>query len=142
VAPKGDLLFVTGPLAVNWRQRRGGIVPVIENGDLTAVNPPTPDRVDLWIRKGISVRGWGKWVFVKIHTHGAQEGPASMLLGKPFTVLFQHLLSRYNDGERSVVHFVTPREVYRCIRALESADERWIRQIESFDYSTEVWSER
>ncbi len=140
VTPKDLLLFVTGPLAINWRLRRRGIFPAIENGDLTASNPPTPDRVDLWIQTGISVRGWGNWVFVKVYTHGAQEGPARMLLGEPFKVLFEHLLSHYNDGERNVVHFMTPREVYRCIKALESGDERWIKQIEQFDYSTEVKS--
>jgi hypothetical protein len=140
VAPKGELLFVTGPLSINWRQKRRGILPAIENGDLAAFNPPTPDRVDAWIGTGITVRGWGNWVFVKIYTHGAQEGPARMLFGGGFKVLFEHLLSRYNDGERNIVHFVTPREVYRCIRALESGDERWIHQIETFDYSTEVQS--
>jgi hypothetical protein len=138
--PGGDLLFVNGPLAINWRQRRKGIFPAVENGGLARRSPPTPDRVDLWIRTGVAVRGWANWVFVKVYTHGAQEGCAHMLLGDGFKMLFDYLLSGYNDGERNVVHFVTPQEVYRSIKALESGDRHWIQQIEAFDYASDVRS--
>ena len=51
-APDGDLLLFTGPLSLNWQQRRRGILPAIENGDITHLNPVTSDRVDQWINAG------------------------------------------------------------------------------------------
>ncbi len=136
VAPPPGPLIVTGPLALNWRRRRRGFMPAIENGDLTAINPPAPDRTDLWIRSGISVAGHPDWVFVKAYTHGAQERNAARLLGddRGLAFLFEDLLARYDDGERHVLHFSTPWEIYRAVRALEAGDRDAIRAIERFEY--------
>jgi hypothetical protein len=130
-------LIVTGPLALNWRRRRRGVLPAVENGDLTGVNPPAPDRVDTWIRAGVGVAGFPRWIFVKTHTHGAQERNSSLLLGDgpgSLRALFADLLARYNDGRRFVLHFSTPWEMYRAVRVLESDDRAAIAAIERFDY--------
>jgi hypothetical protein len=132
--PRGDLLLITGPLALNWRRRRGGLFPAIENGDVTGGNPPTPDRVDLWVRTGITVKGWPRWVFVKVHTHGLTDRNRKLFLGDRVKVLYETLLSEYNDGDRYLLHFVTAREMYGCVKCLESGDDRWIRSVEDFDY--------
>jgi hypothetical protein len=134
-APAGDLLLITGPLALNWRKRKKIIFPAIENGDITSINPPTPDRVDLWVRTGIHVRGWPKWIFIKIHTHGLQPGNAALLLGGGIAPLHERLLSTYNDGDRYRLHYVTARECYICVRTLEEGDADKIRHIENYDYS-------
>jgi hypothetical protein len=133
---RDGLLLVTGPLCVDWRRRRG-LIPAIENGDITDLNPATPARVDAWIRTGVHVRGFPRWVFVKAYTHGAQERNAAHLLSdRPgsLAAMYRDLLSRYNDGERHVVHFSTPWEMVRAVRVLESADETAIRAIEHFEY--------
>jgi hypothetical protein len=132
--PSGDLLLITGPLAVNWRKRRRGIFPAIENGDITDMNPPTRDRVDLWMKTGIAVRGWPRWVFVKVHTHGAQERNAGFLLANRIKEFHRYMLSRYNDGSRYLLHYVTAWEMYNCIKVLERRDQEWINRIEDFDY--------
>lgn len=135
VAGEGDLLLVNGPLALNWRARKRLILPAIENGDITGDNPVTPDRVDLWIRTAVAVRGWPNWTFVKVHTHGTQEDNSAYLLSKDGTFMYEYLLDRYNDGQRYVLHFVTPWEVYRSIKVLESGDMQAVRQIENFEYA-------
>ena len=129
-------LLVTGPLALNWRRRRRGILPAIENGDLTGINPPAPDRTDAWVSTAISVAGYPDWIFVKAYTHGGQERNAARLLGddRGLAALFEDLLLRYNDGERYVLHFSTPWEVHRAIRVLEAGDREAIRAIERFEY--------
>lgn len=130
-------LLVPGPLCLNWRQRRRGIFPAIENGDLTGSNPPAPDRVDAWVRTGVAVKGFPRWVFVKVHTHGAQERNSERLLGDgpgSLGALFADLLARYNDGTDHVLHFSTPWEIYRAVRALEANDQEAIRSIERFVY--------
>lgn len=129
---RGDLLMVTGPLTVNWNA--GRVMPAIENGDVADHCPPTPHRVDLWVRQGIAVRGYPNWVFVKVHTHGAQEDNAAMLLSERGTVTYRSLLEGYNDGERYVTHFVTAREMYLCVDALASGNQDIIRRIEGFEY--------
>jgi hypothetical protein len=130
--PRGDLLMITGPLAVNWRS--GRLMPAVENGDIASHNPPTAQRVDLWVDTGISVRGFPDWIFIKVHTHGTQEDNAAMLLGDRSRVLYDHLLKRYNDGREYVMHFVTAREMYECVKAVEKGDAEGIKRIENFDY--------
>jgi len=137
VPGRGGPLIVTGPLGVNWKQRRRGVFPAIENGDLTGSNPPTPDRLDAWVRTGITVARFPRWVFIKAYTHGAQEQNATRLLGDgpgSLAALFADLLERYDDGERHVVHFSTPWEVVGAVRALEAGDRDAIARIERFEY--------
>ncbi len=136
-APPDAPLLVTGPLALNWRRRKRGILPSLENADLTATSPPGPDRLDLWIRTAVSVRNFPRWIFVKLHTHGAQEANAELLLGDgagSLASLFGDALARYNDGARHVLHFATPWEIVRAVHVLESADNASIRAIENFEY--------
>ncbi|HEU4929406.1 MAG TPA: hypothetical protein VFU38_06210 [Candidatus Krumholzibacteria bacterium] len=135
-AGDGTLLLVTGPLCVNWR-RRHRLIPTIENGDITDLNPAVPSRVDAWVRTGVHVRGFPRWRFIKTYTHGSQESNAELLLsGRPGSLssMYRDLLARYNDGQRYVVHFSTPWEMVCAIRALEAGDERTIDAIERFEH--------
>lgn len=122
-SPSGDLMIVQGPLALNWRNRRFGIIPRIENSDIRRSCPPSAQRVDDWIRTGIHVQGRPEWVFVKIHTHGTQEGDMDTLLGPQMDAMHTYLESTYNDGERYVLHYVTAREVYNIIKAAETGKQ-------------------
>ena len=116
----GDLMIVQGPLGLDWKRRRKGIMPRIENADVRHSCPPTPERIDAWIRTGIHVEGRPEWVFVKIHTHGTQERDMDTLLGVPAHAMHAHLESHYNDGKRYVLHYVTARETYNIIKAAEA----------------------
>ena len=118
-SPSGHLMIVQGPLGLRWKRRRGLPVPGIENGDVRKSHPPTPQRVDHWVKTGIHVAGRPEWVFVKIHTHGTQEEDMSSLLGDPTARMFDYLESRYNDGSNYRLHYVTAREMYNIARAAE-----------------------
>jgi hypothetical protein len=111
----GDLLIVQGPLGLNWRRRKLGFLPRIENGDLTEANPPTPDRMRIWLDLGIHVIGRPEWVFVKLHTHGAIPANSRMLLGAPMRRFHEQL--RQEEGLR--LHYVTAREMVNIIHAAE-----------------------
>lgn len=115
----GDLLIIQGPLALNWKKRKCGIFPAIENGEITASNPPTRDRVDLWIKQHIHVRGKPNWIFVKVHSHGCQENNMNVLLGKGLDDMFSYLEKRYNDGKRFQLHYVSAYGMYNTIKDLE-----------------------
>ena len=118
--PVGDLMIIQGPLGLNWRSRRFGIIPRIENADIRRSSPPTADRVDAWVRTGIHVEGRPEWIFIKIHTHGTQDHDMDTLLGAPAEAMHAHLESRYNDGKTHVLHYVTAREMYNIIKAAEA----------------------
>lgn len=118
--PVGDLLLVQGPLGLNWRDRRHGFVPRVENADIRSNYPPTPARVDGWIDAGIHVQGRPEWVFVKIHTHGAPEKDAEVVLGPAVEAMHAQLEQQYNDGERYVLHYVSSREMFNIIKAAEA----------------------
>ncbi len=120
VPPSGDLLMVQGPVGLNWRDRRRGIIPRVENADIRANYPPTPARVDGWVDAGIHVRGRPEWVFVKIHTHGAPEKDADIVLGPAVDAMFTHLETHYNDGKNYVLHYVNAREVFNIVKAAEA----------------------
>jgi hypothetical protein len=118
--PCGDLLILQGPLALNWRRRRWALLPRIENADVRAANPPSADRIDLWVKQRIQVLGRPEWIFVKVHTHGAQEHDMPALLGPPVERLFEHLERRYNDGREFVLHYVSAREMFNIVKAAEA----------------------
>jgi hypothetical protein len=114
------LLLIQGPLTLNWKSRSRGLFPRIENGELTPDNPPTPQRADLWIRQHIHVAGRPEWVFVKLHTHGAEERHSAMLFGSSLDDTLTYLEKTYNDGARYQLHYVTARELYNIVKAAEA----------------------
>ncbi len=118
----GDLMMISGPLAVNWKQRKKGIIPQIENSDIRASMPPNESRIDLWVKTAIQVKNNPDWLFIKIHTHGTQEGDMDTLLGEPFDKMCDYLEKKYNDGDNYVLHYVSAREMYNIIKAAEAGE--------------------
>lgn len=116
----GDLLIVQGPLALNWRWRKWGVLPRLEAANITLNNPATPARVDLWVRQGIGVQGQPDWVFVKVHTHGCQEPNFSVACGARAALMHEYLRTRYNDGRQFLLHYMTARELYNLVKAAEA----------------------
>ena len=116
---QGDLILIQGPLALNWKQRKHRLFPRIENASIHGVYPPTPDRVQLWVEQGIHVEGRPEWIFVKVHCHGAQEESENVLLGEGAEQMYRILESRYNDGSRYRLHYVTAREMFNIVKAAE-----------------------
>jgi hypothetical protein len=110
---------VQGPLGLNWRRRKLGLFPSIENADLTGINPPCPERLRAWLKLGIHVDGQPNWIFIKLHTHGGVERNMAALLGDPMRRFFEHLITEYNDGANCRVHFVTARELANIVHAAE-----------------------
>jgi hypothetical protein len=116
--PSGHLMIVQGPLCLC--RRPGRLLPRPEDGDVTGSNPAIPGRVDAWVRVAIHIQGRPEWVFVKVHTHGAQDCNREALLGGGLDALFTDLQRRYNDGRVWRLHYVTAREMYNVIKAAEA----------------------
>jgi len=112
-----DLLVIQGPLGINCRRRKWGLLPRLENGALTRINPPTPDRVDLWVRQGVHVIDRPEWTFVKVHTHGFEPGCQTLFTGGGLVEFHRDLQRRYNDGVHWRLHYVAAREMSNLVRA-------------------------
>lgn len=119
---EGELMIVQGPLGFRWRSRKFGLIPRIENSDIRAVAPPSKDRIDAWVNTGIHVQGRPEWTFVKIHTHGAEDCDMDTLLGKAMDEAYTYLESKYNDGTKWKLHYVSAREMYNIAKAAEAGE--------------------
>lgn len=115
-----ELLIVQGPLGLNWDRRKFGVLPRIENSDLTAANPPTIDRFNVWLECRISVVGRPNWVFVKLHTHGARRDNMEMFLNGPMREFHQQLAAHASRNSALRYHYVSAREMVNIIHAAES----------------------
>jgi hypothetical protein len=113
------LMLIPGPLALNWRWRKWGILPRLENAELSGVNPPTGQRLKLWAGLGIGVGGQPDWVFVKVHTHGCVPANRAVIMGPAMRDLHEALQRGFNDGAMWRLHYVTAREMYNLARAAE-----------------------
>jgi hypothetical protein len=121
VPPRDGLLMIQGPLAWDFGSRKWGVLPRIENGDLTALRPPSLDRFRGWCQAGVFVEGRPEWLFVKLHTHGAQETNMNMLLGEPMR-RFHEELKAFAAQSSLKYYYVTAREMADLVRQAESGE--------------------
>ncbi len=112
---KDRLLMIEGPIALARRPRSRSIR--IESGTLDASDPPSAERLRTWVDQQVGVEGKPEWVFVKVHTHGAPEANAEVMLGEKIDALHRALAADYNDGSSWKLHYVTAREMYNVARA-------------------------
>ena len=113
-ARQDRLLMISGPLALAPREGRRGVR--IESAALDKSDPPTAARLGTWVEQHVHVEGRPEWVFVKVHTHGAPEPNAEVLLGEAQRS-FHEALAAYTTRRNWQLHYVTAREMYNVARA-------------------------
>jgi len=110
-------LIIQGPLTLNFKKRKWGLFPGVENGEISAHNPPSKERINLWIEQNIHIKGKPDWIFVKVHCHGAKEENMNSLLGGMLDSSFSCLERYYNDNNKFILHYVTAREMFNIFEA-------------------------
>jgi hypothetical protein len=118
--PAGGLLLIQGPLLLDWRRRKWGLLPRLENGCLQGSQPPALARLPLWLRARVQVPSRPDWFFVKLHTHGADEGNHEALLGEPMARFHEDLAVYARRHPNFRYHYVTAREMYNLVKAAEA----------------------
>jgi hypothetical protein len=129
--PSGDLMIIQGPTGLSGVPRKAARVPglvgivdrLIGTCAVDGHLPPTPRRVDRWVRAHVHVKGRPEWTFVKVHTHGARPENALAYFGEWSAMLHEHLGLRYNDGVQWRLHYATAREAYNIVKAAEAGKE-------------------
>lgn len=121
-APHDALLLIEGPLTVWWPNFVRNPVPRIDSGtlDYSPGNRPTVRRFKRWVDAAVSVNGRPDWIFVKVHTHGAPEFNADVLLGDETVEFHRAISTAFNDGTHYKLHYVTAREMYNIVKAAEA----------------------
>jgi hypothetical protein len=108
---EGDLLIISGPLGIRWRDRW---LPRLETGELSGGNVATRYRVRRWVDLAPRI---GADSFIKLYTHGAQERNSSFLLRDGLESTFNMLLEearRRNCG----LYYVSAWQMYLAIDAI------------------------
>ncbi|MFV0443586.1 MAG: hypothetical protein ACK5Q5_08445 [Planctomycetaceae bacterium] len=120
--PADHLLMIQGPLSLNWKNRKWGVAPTIENADITGRNPPTMGRFQQWLRSGVHVAGKPEWVFIKLHTHGCKDANTGMLFGQPMQDFHAGLAEWHRRNPQYRYHYVTAWEMAQLVRAAERGE--------------------
>ena len=119
-APIDHLLMIQGPLTLDWEQRRSGVVPHIENGDVTAGRAMSKRRLKHWLRAGVHVRGQPNWVFVKLHTHGCNNANMDAWLGDDMLRFHRDLRNMAEQDLRFHYHYVAAWEMAQLVHQAEA----------------------
>lgn len=116
----GDIMIIQGPLHPFFKSNKLWSLRIL--GDEISGSPPVTDkRIDAWIKTNICVKEKSEFIFIKTHTHGATDSKA--VLGKEIEQIFTYLETEYNDGKNFILHYVTARELYNIIKAVESGKD-------------------
>ena len=120
--PRDSLLMIQGPTMLDWTKRRYALPPGLENGDLHSRFPPCERRLKLWLRAGVGVVGRPDWIFIKLHTHGAPEHNAAMLLGEPIRAFHESLSQFASTTPDFHYYYVTAREMACLVHQAEKGN--------------------
>lgn len=120
-AEAGEILMVQGPLGLNSSSRKLGVIPRIENGEISADARPSEARIALWDRLAPRLDREATHLFIKLHTHGAEDPTMDRLFGGDFDRLWSGLEERYRDRSGYRLHYLTAWEMYETIRRLAPA---------------------
>ena len=121
---KDELMMIQGPLTLNWKSRKLGVVPRIESSELSYDAPPTKERVGLWESCNISVVDAEEHIFIKLHTHGLEDDNIEMFFNQDgFNTLWTELENKYVNKPGYKLQYVTAWEMYKKIQSITQSKE-------------------
>ena len=115
-APNVFPLMLQGPLMLGFVRPDGRRLVAVENGSLTANNPPTLYRLGLWKRAAIAVKGRPDWLFIKLQCHGMDPRDQEVMLGTTIQNFLRGLVHEAHDRAETI-HFVCVREMVNIMLA-------------------------
>jgi hypothetical protein len=130
-APEDHLLMVQGPLLPDWSNRKRGVVPRIENGDITLNRPATMRRFELWRRANVHVAGQPNWQFIKLHTHGGKDGNIDEWLGLRLAAFHEDLTAYRRQRPNVRLHYVTAWEMAQRVHQAEAGARQTLQPVEN-----------
>jgi hypothetical protein len=120
VPPANALMLIQGPLALDWGNRKWGLIPRLENACIQGSQPAELRRLPQWLRARVQVPGRPDWFFVKLHAHGAFDEHRDAMLGEPMVQFHRDLAAHAARNPNFHYHYVTAREMYNLAKAAEA----------------------
>lgn len=99
--------------------RKFCLLPHIENGELSGVNPPRPDQMPLWLRLSVPGQQHPDWLFIKLHMRPDTPQNIVMHLADQMHQCYDCLPSHYKGGQKFAIRFITARERVNIVHAAE-----------------------
>jgi hypothetical protein len=130
------LLLAPPPVARDWNRKKFGLLPHLEVGELSAANPPSRERLRLWLDCRITVEARPNWVFIALHTNGLEPENSKMLLGEPMRKFYRTLTKVAAEDESLRFHCVTTREFVNILHAAEAGHSGNPSQFKEYRYQT------
>jgi hypothetical protein len=138
---KDRLMIIQGPLGVRPRGIGNFFLPAIECAEISNINPLTSERIDFWVNTRIRVKGRNNLIFIKLHTHGAWEGCSRTWFDGSLDKMLDYFEKRYNDRGRYCLHYVSAREMYNVIKALEAGVAHYTLDLRNFVIKPPLYNE-
>jgi hypothetical protein len=132
--PNAGLLLIQGPLILDWAHRKWFVFPRLENGCLQGTQPPTIDRLPLWLSSRVQVPTRPDWFFVKLYCHGTIENDHEALLGETMVHFHQELAQYARAHAGFHFHYVTAREMYNLVKAAEAGWKGSVGEALDYEY--------
>lgn len=123
-APKESLLMIQGPLVPDWQRAKFGVIPRIENGDITDGRPANWSRFQLWQQAHVHVHGAPRHSFIKLHTHGCKEGNIETWLGPEMQRFHAELAEQSARNPNFRYHYVSAWEMAQKVHELETGGQQ------------------
>ena len=108
---------------MRWKRKGKIPFPAIEAANISKADLPTEERIDFWVKTAIGVKDDPSCIFIKVHTHGALEQNYDVLLGEQGYRMHKILQEKYNDGKNYRLHYVSARQLYNIVKALEQGEK-------------------
>lgn len=113
-----DLMMFQGPLVFSPSLYVRRLFLDLDDANLHESMPPSPARIERWLRGNVHVPERPDWIFIKLWAHGVSSpGDVEATTGRGFDETLTHLERHYNDGVKYALHYVTAREAYNLARA-------------------------
>jgi hypothetical protein len=116
-----ELLIAQGPLGFTFSSRKFGIFPRIEASELSSDALPSTERLEIWKNSRVSVVGCDDTIFVKLHTHGAEDRNIKAMIEEGgysrLWALFENFRKQNQDTQ---LHYVSAFDFYQAIRRISS----------------------
>ncbi|MCK9295299.1 MAG: hypothetical protein M0P70_09465 [Desulfobulbaceae bacterium] len=128
------LLCIQGPLCLNMKSRKFGLLPRIENGCLSHDMSISAERVSLWAAQHIHVLNRPDIIFIKLHSHGSQEQTMDFFFKHGALDHLYSLLENYCCVNRSnSLYYVSSRQMYNVVKGLEERPDAPVGTLLDFE---------
>lgn len=110
-----DLRLILGPAASSWLNRKWGIFPYLETGEISAIRNFEPFRINSWLQNCIKIDTDTTNLFIKLHTFGGLDQNIRYLLGENGLHQMFTCFEKYCTNNNFVLNYVSAYEMYAKI---------------------------